>query len=348
MADLIALPAVASRLDELLAELATTQEPREIMRIADTAEAMRMYARRAHYGLMAQNLCAKIRVHAERRLGEYLGPIRSGRPRSRIAQGPDGTPKMVASGDHFPTLGELGITKRLSARAQRLAAIPQPVFDDHIARVIERGDELTARRLLLHAEFTKQAELNRRKIVGGKVDDLLAWAKSNKAGTILLDPAWPIPGGRSIPYETISPDDLARLPIRELANPTRCHLFLWCLPNWSLWDAKAIIEAWSFRPIGVFAWCKTGNIGCGNYWRHDVEFLIAAVNTLSDRFDDHSFGSFRVAPREGHSRKPDWSYEIIEVTSPSPRLELFARKVRPGWWGWGHEILGGVAGDAAE
>ena len=39
-----------------------------------------------------------------------------------------------------------------------------------------------------------------------------------------------------------------------------------------------------------------------------------------------------------HSRKPDQLYEIIEQCSPGKRLELFARRKRPGWDVWGNEI----------
>lgn len=35
-----------------------------------------------------------------------------------------------------------------------------------------------------------------------------------------------------------------------------------------------------------------------------------------------------------HSRKPDEIFPIIEACSPGPRLELFARGIRPGWSVW--------------
>ena len=45
------------------------------------------------------------------------------------------------------------------------------------------------------------------------------------------------------------------------------------------------------------------------------------------------------APRREHSRKPDEVYGLIERMYPDlPRIELFARQVRPGWAAWGNEI----------
>ena len=44
------------------------------------------------------------------------------------------------------------------------------------------------------------------------------------------------------------------------------------------------------------------------------------------------------APVREHSRKPDVFYEMIEAYFPNlPKIELFARRARPGWVCWGNE-----------
>ena len=44
------------------------------------------------------------------------------------------------------------------------------------------------------------------------------------------------------------------------------------------------------------------------------------------------------APRGKHSEKPEIFYEIIERMYPElPKIELFARRARPGWAAWGNE-----------
>ena len=70
---------------------------------------------------------------------------------------------------------------------------------------------------------------------------------------------------------------------------------------------------------------------------HEI-LLTAVLANRSDRFDDQSLRSWIEAPRGRHSEKPDVVREMIERASPGPRLELFARKVTPGWYTWGHEI----------
>lgn len=43
-----------------------------------------------------------------------------------------------------------------------------------------------------------------------------------------------------------------------------------------------------------------------------------------------------------HSEKPEETYRLIEDVSSEPRLELFARRRRPGWHVWGNEIANDV------
>ena len=43
------------------------------------------------------------------------------------------------------------------------------------------------------------------------------------------------------------------------------------------------------------------------------------------------------APRREHSRKPDEQYGRIEALVGGPYCELFSRRPRLGWQGWGNE-----------
>jgi len=45
-----------------------------------------------------------------------------------------------------------------------------------------------------------------------------------------------------------------------------------------------------------------------------------------------------VADPQWHSENSDATYEYIEAISPGPRLEIFARRRRPGWDVWGNEV----------
>jgi N6-adenosine-specific RNA methylase IME4 len=288
--------------------------------------------------MVAQNRCAEIRLRAERKLGELLTTT----PRLH------GRPKSVPDENTLPRLSDFGITRKLSHRVQRLAAIPEPDFDSWLRQAQHHQREITARLLLTICEQRQAAVRNRKRIVGGRVDDLGAFARNHKMGCILIDPPWPN-GGWKLPYMTMkSLEDLQELPIRDLAAPDRCHLHVWTLPNEFMFALKPIIEGWGFRLVSSLAWIKPATLGRGNYWRMSHEILLTAVlANRDDRFDDRSLRSWIEAPRGRHSEKPDAVREMIERASPGPRLELFARKVVPGWFAWGHEIAEPLTNQAA-
>ena len=157
--------------------------------------------------------------------------------------------------------------------------------------------------------------------------------------TILADPPWRydqqgVRGAAGKHYPTMSVDEIAALPVSALCAE-QAHLHLWTT-NAFLFDAKQVIEAWGFEYKTTFVWCKP-SIGAGFYWRNATEFLLLAVRG-SCPFLDRGQMNYLIAPRYGHSEKPEQIRHLIEKVSPTPRLELFARRIAPGWVAWGNDI----------
>jgi len=315
--------------DAALHALASANTPDELIQLSNQAAALQVYARRAKLGMAAQNRCAELRLRAERKLGELL----TATPRLH------GRPKSVPSENTLSSLSDLGVPDRkISHRAQRIAALAAREFETYLREAHSAGWEITTRHLLTICEQRQAAARNRKRIVGGRVDDLGAFARNHKMGCIMIDPPWPN-GGWVLPYRTTTLDELQKLPIQNLASPDRCHLHVWTLPNEYIFALKPIIEGWGFRLVSSLAWVKPATLGRGNYWRISHEILLTAVLAdRNDRFDDRSLRSWIEAPRGRHSEKPDAVREMIQRASPGPRLELFARKLMPGWFAWGHEI----------
>jgi hypothetical protein len=114
----------------LLAEVRGLDDARAIH---DVAEAARTYARQARLGLEAQNDAAEIKLRAERRLGELLAE-------SDKHRGGNFNRSQPATGWTKPArLQDLGISKSQSSRWQAIAAVPEPVFDQHLREVREQG-----------------------------------------------------------------------------------------------------------------------------------------------------------------------------------------------------------------
>lgn len=157
--------------------------------------------------------------------------------------------------------------------------------------------------------------------------------------TILADPPWTYrnrpPRGRT-PYSTLTMAQLVAMgsQIRAVAAGN-CHLYLWST-NAHLADALAVIEAWGFRYVQALIWFKT-QMGLGSYFRHFTEPLLFSVRG-NLRLLRRDLPSYFVERRTAHSRKPQAAYRLMEIASPAPRIELFARQRRQGWSTWGNEV----------
>ncbi len=170
--------------------------------------------------------------------------------------------------------------------------------------------------------------------------------------TMLGDPAWPyndklagesMRGGLS--YQTMTVDEIAALPIERLALPD-CELWLWTT-NSHIHDALHIVEAWGFTYRSKRTWVKQGGRpGIGFWLRGQTEDLLVASRGRPrgrmqmrkyERRKTPLLSSLLTARRTKHSRKPREAYEDIERVGGTPRLELFARRARPGWDSWGYE-----------
>lgn len=139
-----------------------------------------------------------------------------------------------------------------------------------------------------------------------------------------------------------------------------CRLFLWRVSAMQA-EALSVMKAWGFgEPKSEVVWrklTKTGkaHFGMGRTVRlgHEVcligargrpEVLSRSVRSVFDteeldELDEKGIEPLLVeAPWAGHSVKPDVFFELVEELSPGPYLELFARKVRPGWLQGGREL----------
>jgi N6-adenosine-specific RNA methylase IME4 len=180
--------------------------------------------------------------------------------------------------------------------------------------------------------------------------------------TIVADPPWAYPGGfgtvpdrpfpgkrdagtdtsgtfvkRPIPYQTLSVDEIATLPVADLAEPD-AHLYLWTTQRY-LHDAPNVARAWGFKPSCVLVWCKPPAGVHGGTFITNVEFILfCRRGSLAAK--QRVYGQWYEWKRGPHSTKPDAFIDLVEATSPGPYVELFARRARFGWDYWGDQSLG--------
>jgi N6-adenosine-specific RNA methylase IME4 len=181
---------------------------------------------------------------------------------------------------------------------------------------------------------------------------------------IVVDPPWPQKGGgplvgrmgfgdatgasKAMPYKTLTVDDIAAMPIGQLAHPDGCHLYLWTT-NGFLEDAFRVVRAWGFTYSTTLVWAKRPmGGGLGGDYGISTEYVIYArrgrLPALS-RMRGTWFTWKRPYDSRGkpmHSAKPEGFYLMAEGVSPGPRLDVFARRSRMGWDAWGDEAPGAV------
>lgn len=166
-----------------------------------------------------------------------------------------------------------------------------------------------------------------------------------KFSTIYADPPWSYENNSSRAaavnhYPTLSLDDICNEPVSKLTTDN-AHLHLWTT-NAFLRESFQVIEAWGFNYKSCLVWVKP-ELGMGNYWRVSHEYLILGVKG-SLTFADRTQGSWIMAPRTTHSRKPAAVRSIIEKVSPGPYLELYGRQALPhsAWTVYGNKIERGL------
>lgn len=201
--------------------------------------------------------------------------------------------------------------------------------------------------------------------------------KRNAYGVIYADPAWLFEtySGGGVPqrapeqhYETMPVEEMARLPVHQLAAPD-CALFMWSISS-HLPQCLALAGAWGFTYSSkAFGWTKLNPKAEENHYARlcriddqkskdgdfaaladDANWFMGMGHTTRKNTEDcwlftrgqpkrldRGVRELIVAPVGEHSRKPHETYDRIERLYDGPYCELFARNSRAGWSSWGKE-----------
>ena len=145
--------------------------------------------------------------------------------------------------------------------------------------------------------------------------------------------------GISMPYQTMTVAEIADIPVCEMADED-CDLYLWTTQKY-LPHAFDVMKAWGFRYCQTLTWCKAPmGLGQGGLFCPTTEFILIGRKGHMPKGKRRIDTTWWNWPRawKTHSRKPEAAQDIIEMVSDGPRVELFARRERPGWDVWGNEV----------
>lgn len=335
-----------------LAEIKTIDGAKDLR---DKSAAAAYYARLANNRHLEVD-ALELRLRAERRLGEMLAATELNRGRASAGRthlrSSETEPR---ESNPPPTLADLGIDKKLSAEAQRLARLDETDFEDRLGRFRDQafrdGGRISTRIIRDVDKKTRRAV--REEVLGRQIREL----PDKKFGVVLADPPWRFePRSRETGldraadnhYPTMTTGDIVNMNVMPLAADD-CVLFLWATAP-MLPQAITTMISWGFAYRSHIVWRKAEQasahgrssglvLGTGYWFRSGHELLLLGTrgSPPAPAAGAQWPSVIDAAPRR-HSQKPDRFYELIEEYFPTlPRIELFSRAPRENWSAWGNE-----------
>lgn len=125
-------------IDKARTFLAQAETLADIGTVREIAERARRYASAAKLGREAENHAARLRIEAERKAGALLAQSPKN-PGTRTTTGGVIVPPPVET----PRLADLGVSKQQAKDWQRIARVPDEVFEAHVAQAQRKGEALT-------------------------------------------------------------------------------------------------------------------------------------------------------------------------------------------------------------
>jgi len=306
----------------MLAEANTIQKAKELKDLVLTAAD---WAKRKGMGEEAVKMANSYAIQAEIRIGEMLKA-------SELAKG--GTPYKKSTGTHVvpvetPTLKQLGLTKKDSARAQKLADMNDEEKEEVITGTKTVNKAITEARKKLKIDELNDIKVVKTKKIEGVYD------------VIVIDPPWPMvkierevrPNQTVLDYPTMTLEEIEKI---KLPTSKDCHVWLWTTHRF-LPESFELLKKWGLKYVCCFVWHKSGGFQPIGLPQMNCEFCLYARKGTPIFSDTKAFNTCFEGKRGKHSEKPEEFYEVIRRVTAGRRLDMFNRREISGFDGWGNE-----------
>lgn len=141
-----------------------------------------------------------------------------------------------------------------------------------------------------------------------------------------------------LPYPSMTVEQIASLPVALIADEN-CELYLWTTQKY-LPQSFEVLKSWGFKYKQILTWCKAPmGTGQGGLYCPTTEFILLGRKGKMPIGKTRKDSTWWQVKRTGkHSKKPEFFQDLIEQQTDAPRVELFARRQREGWFVWGNEV----------
>jgi N6-adenosine-specific RNA methylase IME4 len=340
-------PAALKKLNELRREVRTAKTMVDLARILNASEALRRAFRPLHE---VANRAGEVSIAAEKRLGAELkklpvakgtqGQLRGAKPGKRGRRGVITGGAVVEPPVKGPTLAELGVTKKRSARSKRLADIPEDKLNEHVENLKAQGKSVTPENVLA-AQRAENKQTKKHAV------STAVFSADGPFGTAVIDWPWKMekidrdvrPNQDAFDDDRMTIDEMVAFWQNELEPRLApdCHLFMWTTQKF-LPDALDLIKRFGFRYVFEMVWHKPGGFQPIDLPQYNCEFIIYGRRGSPVFVDTKQFDCCFAAPRREHSRKPDFFYDTIRRVTGGSRIDVFSREPREGFAQYGNEI----------
>jgi N6-adenosine-specific RNA methylase IME4 len=143
---------------------------------------------------------------------------------------------------------------------------------------------------------------------------------------------------RGLMYPAMTIEEIGALCEGEKSPATQDSICgFWSTAN-RIGHAVHILERWGFEVITCLSWDKV-HIGMGRWVRDQHEILlIGKRGNFPAPLPGTQLNSVHIEAKGEHSVKPEFFADWLDLTYPGvPKIELFARRARPGWARWGNQ-----------
>jgi N6-adenosine-specific RNA methylase IME4 len=318
---------------QALAEAARIDEVKDWL---DKAAAMREYARRAKDCDLIDN-ATEIKLRAERRAGDLLKEMAQSGERD-LGKGGDRRSRL-----HGATvkLVDLGVMKTQSSRWQKLADLPEQMFEERVAHAKRQAIASLDRTAKSRSAEKNEQREEREAELAKEIQSL----PEKRYGVIYADPfgtfapvSWKIGFDRAAEkhHRVARLKDILALGVPSIAADD-CVLFLWTPPS-KLADALEVMKTLGFEYRSHAVWV-TDQAETGPWFRNQHELLLVGVKgEISKPLPESRWSSVVEAPVGPDRQKPEIFYRLIEgYFSHLPKFELHAAGRREGWDRFGDE-----------